>query len=182
MTSYVVKNQVFSKQNMPVLATTNPISRVTKNGRKRKPAIIKFYGYTKGGTEIVDEKMGKYPVKPKSSKWTAAVFSHILDIARVNAATLNDNKTTKILNNEFLISRTKLAMHLITSLLQHCHTSSNNLHHYTQQSIYDVLGVQIERPPSSPAEQKKCRTCLNEVEGFTIKRRRKMLGKVSIDV
>ena len=98
MTSYIVNTKSSGKQNMLVLATTNHILGVTKDGGKRKPAIITFYDYTKEGTDMVDQKMGKYSVKPKSSKWIVAAFSYILHIARVNAATLsrlNDNKTPK---------------------------------------------------------------------------------------
>ena len=86
-TSYVVNTKSSGKRNVLVLATTNPILRVTKDDGKSEPAIIKFYNYTKGGTDIVDQKMGKYLVKPKSSKWTVAAFCYILDIARVNAGT-----------------------------------------------------------------------------------------------
>ena len=74
-TSYVVNTKSSGKRNVLVLATTNPILRVTKDDWKSEPAIIKFYNYTKGGTDIVDQKMGKYLVKPKSSKWTLLHFA-----------------------------------------------------------------------------------------------------------
>ena len=48
--------------------------------------------------------MGKYLVKPKSYKWTAAAFLYILDAAGINAATLSkltDNITPKSHKNEF---------------------------------------------------------------------------------
>ena len=66
------------------------------------------YDYIKGGTDIVDQKMEKYLVKPKSSKWTVAAFSHILNIVFVNAATLsrlNNNKTPKMrkMSSSFLV-------------------------------------------------------------------------------
>ena len=113
MTSYVMNTKSSGKRNVLILATTNPILGVTKDDGKSKPAIINFYNYTKGGTAIFDQKMGKYSVKPKSSKWTVASFSYILDIARVNAATLsrlNDNKTSKTHKNEFFLFSWKLAM------------------------------------------------------------------------
>ena len=84
--------------------------------------------------------MGKYSVKPKSSKWTVAAMSRILDIACVNDATmsrLNGNNTPKTHKNEFFLFGWKLTMQLITPLLKQRHTSSNDLHQYTQQSIAD---------------------------------------------
>jgi hypothetical protein len=59
MTSYVVNIKSPGKRNVLVLVTTNPILGVTKDDGKSKPAIIKFYDSTKGGTDIVDQKMGE---------------------------------------------------------------------------------------------------------------------------
>ena len=78
-----------------VLSTLNPILGLTKDDGKSKPVIIKFYHFTKGGTDIVDQIMEKHTVKPKSSKWTIAAFSYILNVACVNVSTLsrmNDQK------------------------------------------------------------------------------------------
>ena len=98
MTSFAVNTKFSSKQNVLVLATTNPILGVTKDDGKSKAAITNFYDYNKPGTDIVDQKMGKYSFELKSSKWTVAAFSCILDIAHVNDPTLsilNNNKTQK---------------------------------------------------------------------------------------
>lgn len=43
-----------------------PIGAVTKEHGKQKLAIIRFYDYTQGETDIVDQKMANYYVKPKS--------------------------------------------------------------------------------------------------------------------
>ena len=67
LTSYVVKT-ASGKRNVLVLTTVVPIIGKTKDDGKQKPAIIKFYDYTKGGTDIVDQIMTKYSVKPKSAK------------------------------------------------------------------------------------------------------------------
>ena len=71
-----------------MLSTLNPILGLTKDDGKSKPAVTKFYDFTKGGADIVDQIMGKHTVKPKSSKWTIAAFSYLLDVACVNASTL----------------------------------------------------------------------------------------------
>ena len=68
VTSYVVKTKSSGKSNVLVLSTRNPILGLTKDDGKSKPAIIKFYDFTKGGTDIVDQIMEKNTVKPKSSK------------------------------------------------------------------------------------------------------------------
>ena len=51
---------------MLILSTKQPILGVTKDDRKKEPAIIKLYDFLKGGTNAVDQKMGNYSVKPKS--------------------------------------------------------------------------------------------------------------------
>ena len=89
ITSYVVNRKSPKKRNVLVLSTTNLILGVTKDDGKQKPAFIKFYDCTLGGTDVVYQKMGNYSVKPKSSKWTIAAFSYILSGARVNATTLS---------------------------------------------------------------------------------------------
>ena len=97
--SYVVNTKSSGKRNVLVLSTLNLILGLTKDDGKSKPAIIKFYDFTKGGTDIVEQIMGKHTVKPKSSKWTVAAFSYIPDVACVNASTLsrinNQNKPTQ---------------------------------------------------------------------------------------
>ena len=50
----------------------------------------------KGGTDIVDQKVTFYSSKTKSRKWTTIAFSYLLDICRINAASvLAMNKHTE---------------------------------------------------------------------------------------
>ena len=42
---------------------------MTKGEGKKKLAIMKLYDFRKGGTDVVDQKMGNYSVK---SKWTVS--------------------------------------------------------------------------------------------------------------
>ena len=180
MTSYVVNTKSSGKRSVLVLATANPILGVTKDDGKSKPAIIKFYHYTKGGRDIVDQKMGKYSVKPKSSKWTVCAFSYILDITRVNAATLsrlNDNKSPKVHSNQLFLFGWNLAMQLISSHLRHRHEFSNHLRKFTQESIAELLGIKIERPLVSPGKHKRCQICLDGIECKDQKKKKDKLGK-----
>ena len=39
-----------------MLTTMRPCLGVTKGGGKEKPALYKLYDFTKGGTDIVDQK------------------------------------------------------------------------------------------------------------------------------
>ena len=45
---------------------------MTKDDGKKKMAIFKLNDLTKGGTDVVDQKMGNYSVRLKSSKWTVS--------------------------------------------------------------------------------------------------------------
>ena len=46
-----------------------------------------MYDFTKGGKDIIDQRMGFYTCKPKPRKWKITVFSYVIDIARVNSST-----------------------------------------------------------------------------------------------
>ena len=54
----------------------------------KKLALYKLCDYTKGGTDIVDQKINFYSSKTKSRKWTTIAFSYLLDICRINAASV----------------------------------------------------------------------------------------------
>ena len=43
-----------------------------KDDGKKKLAIIELHDFTKGRINVVDQKMGNYSVKAKSSKWTVS--------------------------------------------------------------------------------------------------------------
>ena len=45
------------KKNVMVISTVEPLLGVTKD-EKKKPAVIKLYDFTKGGTDIPDQKSG----------------------------------------------------------------------------------------------------------------------------
>ena len=85
--SYVAKTSK-GKKNILLLATTLPLLGTTKDNGKKKLLQYKLYDFTKGGTDIIDQKMGFYTTKSKSHKWTITAFSYVLDMARVNASTI----------------------------------------------------------------------------------------------
>ena len=180
VTSYVANTKSSGKRNVLVLSTLNPILGLTKVDGKSKPAIINFYDFTKGGTDIVDQIMGKHTVKLMSSKWTIAAFSYIIDAACVNAPAVSrmDNQNKPRQRSKSFDFGWEVAMSLIRPQLQHRHTHSNGLQKYTQRAIRDLLGIKVERPPSSrPGKKKRCRTCLDEVECPDHKKKKTSLGK-----
>ena len=86
--SYVVDSKSKGKKNVLVLSTQPPLLGVTKDDGKSKPAIIKFYDFTKGGTDIADQRTAGNTTSTKTRRWTRKVTAYILDVARVNAQTI----------------------------------------------------------------------------------------------
>ena len=86
--SYVVKTKSTSLRNVLLLSSMQPLLGTTKDDGKKKPAIYKLYDFTKGGTDVMDQRMATFSCKAKSNRWTIAAFAYILDICRVNAATV----------------------------------------------------------------------------------------------
>ena len=64
-----------------MLSAAPPILDITKDDGKSKLGIYKVYDFTKGETDIIDQRMGFYTWKPKSRKWTITVFSYVTDMA-----------------------------------------------------------------------------------------------------
>ena len=56
MSSYVVKTSK-GKKNVILLFTAPPILGITKADGKSKLGIYKVYGFTKGGTNIINQRM-----------------------------------------------------------------------------------------------------------------------------
>ena len=74
------------KQNVLLLSAVPPLLATTKDDNKSKPAFNKLYDFSKGGTDIIDQKMGFFSCKSKSKRWTINAFLNDLDICRVNAS------------------------------------------------------------------------------------------------
>lgn len=120
--SYVVNTKSKGKKNVLALTTLCPLIATTVDDQKNKPAILKLYDFTKGGTDIVDQRMGTYSTNTKANRWTMSVFSFMLDTARVNAQVLWELNQQKIPNcsNSF-----KFAFQLATDLV-HDHINKRN--------------------------------------------------------
>ena len=85
-----------------VLSTYRSLHGKTIDDGKEKPQILKFYDFTKGGTDIVDHLNDCYTTRLKSCCWVMVTLSHVLDTAKVNG------KTMWCLKNDSDISSTSL--------------------------------------------------------------------------
>ena len=87
LTSYVVRSSNGLKNEL-LLSTVQPLKGGTSEDGKKKPSILKLYDFTKGGTDVMDQRIGTYSTKTKSRKWTKASLSYVLNTCRVNASTV----------------------------------------------------------------------------------------------
>ena len=92
LVSYVVNTKSKGKKNVVLLSSHAVIAGVTKDDDKEKPALIKVYDYTKGGTDICDQRAANYSVNIKSPRWTIKLFCYMLDTSRINVQTLHSVK------------------------------------------------------------------------------------------
>ena len=76
------------KKDVVVLLISRPLHGKTIDNDKEKPQIIKFYDFTKGETDIVDQLNDYYTTKSKSCRWVMVALSYMLDTARVNGKTV----------------------------------------------------------------------------------------------
>ena len=86
--TYTVKTKLKGKKNILLLSTVRLMKKKTKDDKKVKPAINKFYDFTKVGTDTVDQMNDFYTTRAKTSIWSVLVFYYMLNTIRVNAKTL----------------------------------------------------------------------------------------------
>ena len=93
---------------MPSLLAT------TKDDNKSKPTIYKLYDFSRGGADIIGQRMGFYSCKLKSKRWTVNAFSYVLDTCRANASTMYAmNNDLQPRNTKYVDFKFELAMSLI---------------------------------------------------------------------
>ena len=52
-----------------MLSTMRPTPGITKDDGKSKPVIMKFYDFTKGGTDMVDQLNDYYSCRARTNRW-----------------------------------------------------------------------------------------------------------------
>ena len=101
------------KKNVVILSTLRPMHSCTKDDNKSKPQIFKFYDFTKGGTDIVDQMNDYFTTRAKSLRWVMIVLYYMLDSARVNAKTLWCIKNGIKINFGWDLAKTLTVPHVI---------------------------------------------------------------------
>ena len=136
---------------------------VTKDDKQHKPLIYKLYDFTKGGTDIIDQRMGFYTCKPKSPKWTLTALSYLLDTCRVNSSTVYSLNSGKDPQSQVSFScGWKLSMELVLPFIRA--RPLNGLSSIIQKKMAFYLPKEAD-PPSAkrskllPAEGKN-RRCI----------------------
>ena len=145
--SYVVNTKSKGVKNILLLTTMPPLLGVTKDDGKQKPAIIKFYDFTKGGTDIMDQRMDTYTTSTKSRKWTKKAFCWMLDVARVNGQTilaLNHGQSPR--KTDSFQFAWDLAMALVEPHMQRRRGSSGLQKHLTMNMDSVLEFIQQQKP------------------------------------
>ena len=153
-----------------MLSTMQPLLGVTRDDDKKNPALYKFYDFTKGGTDIVDQKIGSYTCKAKSPKWKMITLYYILDTIRINTTTLlalTEKKDTKKMKS-FNV-RWELAMSLVVPNI--LRRKRNGLNASIQRKT--IVNVQpAERHLENDVyflklgdKRQRCKSCLSEIAG-----------------
>ena len=179
--SYVTKRKS-GKQNQVVLLTTSttyPLKGVTMDDNVRKPALLKLYDFTKGGTDVVDQRMSrrKYSTKAKTNRWTMVAFYYLLDTARINAQTiwslnngLNPRKTNsyefgmKVAKALFMpMIMTHPVVGLSSKIRSLCHIVTGDARFLG--SSPDIVGQSDSFDSAVSSNKTRCRQCLAEIHG-----------------
>ena len=100
ITTYSVKTKSTACKNVLMLSTMRPISGITKDDCKSKPDIMKFYDFTKGRTDTVDQLNDYYSCRARTNRLDLVSFFYVLDTVRVNS------KTVWCLKNSLDINKT----------------------------------------------------------------------------
>ena len=171
------------KKNVILLSTASPILGTTKDNGKSKLGIYKMHDFTKGGTDIIDQRIGFYTYKPKSRKWAITVFSYVIDMARVNSSTAFalQKKYDPCKQDSFEYCYT-LLYQLVKPFRQS--RRLNGLTTLVRQRIQLVIGkrkwkVKGEAVGPSISEDKgKCHVCISNLDGVGHKLKKNQMYRV----
>ena len=176
LSSYVVKTSK-GKKVVLMLATVDPLLGITVDDGKKKPALYKFYDFTKGGTDIVDQKMGSYTVKPKSRRWVMVAFSYLVDTIRVNSSTvLALNKKIDPTKFNSFEHGYALAQQLVMPQIRR--RNRNGLTSSVLRKI-DLVMPRGEIPvDEGPRTAGRCKDCLERIKGDNYKAKKNSIGRI----
>ena len=186
--SYVVKTKSKGMKNVLLLSTMPAIIGHTIDDGKAKPAVLKFYDFSKGGTDIVDQRIGSYTVNSKSKRWTMTVFSYILDTARINSQSLffiKEGKDPRLSKGSFEIGW-QLAVELVKPYIKTRKANNITLQKNTIQKMNLILNEKkepIENDnlvlyPSIGETRKRCTNCIDNIKGKGFRQKVKNVTKI----
>ena len=69
-----MRTKSIGRKNVLMLSTMIPIPRITKDDGESKLALIKFYDFMKGGTDIVDQLNNYYSCRARTNFWDLVSF------------------------------------------------------------------------------------------------------------
>jgi hypothetical protein len=84
-----ITNTKSGPKNVMALTTTVPILGRTRDDHKKKPAVLKRYDFSMGGTDRVDQLGQRYCVRWKSCRWTMSPSKSHLVFSNLSANLLN---------------------------------------------------------------------------------------------
>ena len=170
--TYTVATKSKGKKNVVIFSTMRPMDACTKDDDKFKPQIFKFYDFTKGATDIVDQMNDFFTTRAKSNRWAIVVLYYMLDTTRVNS------KTLWYMKNKIDIRKYKtfyFTWQLANELCirQVSRRSTNGLSKMVQLKIQMFLGTALDAPIPKPrierrydpnGKRKKCRIHLQNCQ------------------
>ena len=69
ITTYLVKTKSTGRKNVLMLSTMRPVPGIIKDDGKLKPAIMKFYDFTKGRNDIVNQLNDYDSCRARTNRW-----------------------------------------------------------------------------------------------------------------
>ena len=162
-----------------------PLLGVTKDDGKCKPAVIKFYDFTKRGTDIMDMKMAMYSCKALTHRWTMIHFYFPLDAIRCNTLSLFAVKCGKSLRVvDSFESCWDLVMNLVTPFISERPLTGLSIG--LKSKISTLLGRNPDQPVDTVDDgyshygptQQRCQICLNSIAGKDHQKNRDKLNKI----
>lgn len=164
LVSYVPKKN----KNVLMLSTMHKQGDIdVQSGEQRKPEVITFYNFTKGGVDVVDELKAEYSVARISCRWPLTIFFALMNIAGINSQIIyKANTDTTISRRTFLKS---LGQDLCKPFMVQ-RLNSKNLSFDLRKQINRFTG-QISTPTQEdprPTERVKCAYCPARKNRYTL--------------
>ena len=165
-----------------VLSIMRQLMGITRDDGKQKPAIIKLYEFTKGGTDVMDQKISKYSCKSLTHRWTMIHFFNLMNTIRCNAMVLHAIKHKKPLrkSNSFDIGW-ELLLALVRTFMAERQTVGLG------QALTNKVAIFVQKNSDEPAPRsadgdsrysERKQRCISEISGPDHRKRKDNLKKL----